>query len=124
MALLGATGHTYAVALSIRLQAQSSVPATADMYAFCASLCVSQQIVHVAPYDSAKGFVFAEGSATNSVHSIHYHRCLQTMLCQIRNSTYITTVSSLRTLTRLAFVPAALVVPSSLKSEGGVLMHS
>ena len=86
MALLGATGHTYAVALI--LQAQSIVPATAEMYAVCASRCVSQQIVPVAPCDSARGFVFAEGSATNSVHSIHYHRCLQIMLWHIRNSTY------------------------------------
>ena len=86
MALLGATGHTYAVAL--RLQAQSIVPATSEMYAVCASRCVSQQIVPVAPCDNAKGFVFAEGSATKSVQCIHYHRCLQIMLLQIGNSTY------------------------------------
>ena len=72
MALLGATGHTYAVAL--RLQAQSIVPATSEMYAVCASRCVSQQIVPVAPCDSAKGFVFAEGSATKSVQCIHCSR--------------------------------------------------
>ena len=44
-------------------------------------------------------------------------------LCCGRLGTALTTVSPLRTLTRLAFVPAALVFPSSLESEGGVLMH-
>ena len=36
----------------------------------------------------------------------------------------LTSASSLRTLTGLTFVPAALIVPSSFKSEGGVLLHS
>ena len=40
-----------------------------------------------------------------------------------RLGTSVTNVSSLRTLTRLAFVPAALIVPFSLKSEAGVLLH-
>ena len=44
--------------------------------------------------------------------------------CCGRLRTALTPVSSLRTLTGLAFVPAALIVPSSLKSEGWVLLHS
>ena len=40
-----------------------------------------------------------------------------------RLGTAVTHVSSLRTLTRLAFVPAALIVPFSLKSEVGALLH-
>ena len=42
-------------------------------------------MVPVSPCDSAKGFIFVEGPALNS---IHYHSCLQIMLWQIRNSPY------------------------------------
>ena len=38
--------------------------------------------------------------------------------------TALTLVGPLRTLTGLAIVPAALIVPSSLKSEGWVLMYT
>ena len=79
-------------------------------------------MVPVSPCESAEGFVFVEGPATNSVHCITYHRCLQIMLWQLGTS--LTPVYSLRTLTGLTFVPAALIVTSSLKREGGVLLHS
>ena len=117
MALMGATGHTYAVAL--RLQAQSIVPATAEMYAVCASRCVSQQIVPVARATAPK-----VSSLRKDQRRTAYIASTTTAvfrLCCGRLGTALTTVSSLRTLTRLAFVPAALVVPSSLESEGGGL---
>ena len=65
--------------------------------------------------------VFEDGPATNSVYCIHYYCCLQIWCGRLR--TAVTHVSSLRTLTRLAFVPVALIVPFSLKSESGVLLH-
>ena len=99
------------------------VTVVADMYAVCAIRYVSRQMGPVEACDSAEGFVFEEGPATNSVYFIHYYCCLQILVWQIRNSGY-TCLSSLRTLTRLAFVPAALIVPFSLKSEAGVLLHS
>ena len=88
------------------------------MYAVCTSRYVSRQMVSVALCDSAEDFVFVEGPATN-----RYPRNLQILLWQIRNSAYTSPVSSLRTLTLVAFVPAAFIVPSSLKSEGGVVLH-
>ena len=57
------------------------------MYAVCASRYVSRH-VPVSPCDSAEGVVFMEVPATNSVHCIHYHSCLQIMLWQSRNSAY------------------------------------
>ena len=49
---------------------------------------VSRQMVPVEACDSAEGFVFEEGPATNSVYCIHYYCCLQIMVLQIRNSGY------------------------------------
>ena len=46
------------------------------------------------------------------------------ILCCGRLGATLTSVSSLRTLAGLAFVHVALIVPSSLTSEGGVSLHS
>ena len=45
-------------------------------------------------------------------------------LCCGKFGTALTLVASLRTLTGLAIVAAVLIVPSSLKSEGWVLMYT
>ena len=57
------------------------------MYDVSASRYVSRH-VPVSPCDSAEGVVFMEVPATNRVHCIHYHSCLQILLWQIRNSAY------------------------------------
>ena len=54
----------------------------------CASRYVSRHMVPVSPCDNAEGFAFVEGPATNSVHCIHCHGCLQILLWQIRYSAY------------------------------------
>ena len=46
------------------------------------------------------------------------------ILCCGKFGTALTLVGSLRTVTGLAIVPAALIVPSSLKSEGCVLLYT
>ena len=43
------------------------VSVAAEMYAVFAILYVSRQMVPVAACDSAEGFVFQEGPATNSI---------------------------------------------------------
>ena len=58
------------------------------MYVVCAIRYVSRQMVRVEACDSAEGFVFEEGPATNSVYCIHYCCCLQILVWQIRNSGY------------------------------------
>ena len=92
------------------------VPVAAEMYAVCAIRYVSRQMVPVEACNSAEGFVFEEGPATNSVYCIHYYTAVFRFWCG-RLGTAVTHVSSLRTLTRLAFVPAALIIPFSLRSE-------
>ena len=49
------------------------VPVAAEMYAVCAIRYVSRQLVPVGACDSAEGFVFEEGPATNSEYCIHYY---------------------------------------------------
>ena len=71
--------------LLYRLQAQMIVHVAAEMYAI---RYVSRQMVHVEVCDSAEGFVFEEGPATNSVYCIHYYCCLQILVWQIRKSGY------------------------------------
>ena len=109
----------------------------AEMYAVCAIRYVSRQMVPVEACDSAEGFVFEEGPATNSIYIYPESEDSRSSGCNIiastttavfrfwcgRLGTAVTHVSSLRTLTRLAFVPAALIVPLSLQSEAGVLLH-
>ena len=95
------------------------------MYAFCAIRYVSRKIAPVVACDSAEGFVFVEGPATNSVHCIHYYCMLSSdYVVASRLGTALTPVSSVRTISKLAFVPKALIVPLSLKNEAGVLLHS
>ena len=65
-------------------------------------------MVPVEARDSAEGFVFEP--------AVYRFWCG-------RLGTAVAHDCSLRALTRLVFVPAALIVPFSLKSEAGVLLH-
>ena len=92
------------------------VPVAAEMYAVCAIRYVSRQMVHVeACYSAAEGFVQRQTSYIASTTTAVFR-----FWCG-RLGTAVTHVSSLRTFTTLAFVP--LIVPFSLKSEAGVLLH-
>ena len=97
------------------------VPVAAGMYAVCAIRYVSRQMVPVEACDSAEGLSLwkeqrRKAYIASTATAVFRFRCG-------RLGTAVTDDSSLRTLTRLAFVPAALIVPFSLKSEAGVLLH-
>ena len=92
------------------------------MYAVCASRYVSRQMVPVALCGCAEGFILWKNQRRTAYIASTTTAVFR--FCCGRLGTALTPLSSLRTLTGLAFVPAALIVSSSLKSEGGVLLHS
>ena len=92
------------------------VPVAAEI---CAIRYGSRQMAPVEACDRAEGFVLEEGPATNSVYYIHYYCCLQILVWQIRNSGYTCLFSQDFNQTGLC----SCIVPFSLKSEAGVLLH-
>ena len=91
------------------------------MYVVCAIRFVCRQMVSVALCDSAEYFVslWRDQRRTGTLHPLPPQ--YSDSVAHDRLGTALTPVSSLRTLTGLAFVYAALIVPSSLKSEAFVI---
>ena len=85
------------------------VPVAAEMYAVCAIRYVSRQMVPVEACDSAEGLSLWKEQRRKA-----YIASTATAFFRFwcgRFGTAVTHDSSLKALTRLAFVPAALIVP-------------